>query len=733
MKPECPKPTIPMTIIEQSAIRTCSWKRMTQSIKSSLSVRRLLAVGALFCAANVPAAVLTWDAGNTNNGGTIDSASGSWDVNHLTTNFTASTSSTTTNDASLSAGGIDWFQVNVPANALAATNTLLYATNLPVNVWFSVNQPPTTNGAGDTLLMAGVTGGVSVLTTNLASAPTNIVQGGTYYIGIDNSANNVAVGYALKVDLSLINAVTITSHLLNWNTGSGNVPWTQTGTTTPLNGATFNGPDASAGTYQMAVDNGQVSATNLTINASGYTFAGSPIDLRNASTTTPIFFIADGKSVIISNNLTGNNAASEIRLGGNGAPATVSLFGTVTGYQPIFTSTNGSVFYLGGSGNSSSGTTHINADVRMTNGVFASNGAFVVGRQRPGQTQPLNATGSFTLDGTAVFNQNQDYLSLGRDSVWNSTLIVQGNATLNVQTTAAINNPGIGIPRPGSSAANNQSRMNVYGGTVNMGAPSLAAQPIQLANGGSAAGEFAGLTQTGGVINAWGGIQIGGSGTYNGGSAMVTNSGGFLYLGSLGGSAIRYGAGIPPTVNVSLSGGTVGALQSWISSVPMTLATLNGNITFQCADNNNNPFNISLSGALTGPGGFYKSGGGLLTLTGTNNYAGVTVVSNGTLVISTINSPTNGDLILDGSLAAAGLPIVSNLVASAGQSWTMTNLTFAAGTPTAAFQFGGLVPSATVAPMQAKGNVTFTVTPNFTVDGSAIVSGTYPLIHYTGT
>jgi autotransporter-associated beta strand protein len=37
-----------------------------------------------------------------------------------------------------------------------------------------------------------------------------------------------------------------------------------------------------------------------------------------------------------------------------------------------------------------------------------------------------------------------------------------------------------------------------------------------------------------------------------------------------------------------------------------------------------------------------------------------------------------------------------------------------------------------VAPIQANGNVTFTVTPNFAVDGTAIPSGTYPLIHYAG-
>ena len=315
-------------------------------------------------------------------------------------------------------------------------------------------------------------------------------------------------------------------------------------------------------------------------------------------------------------------------------------------------------------------------------------------------------------------------------------MIIQDSATVNYQTGARNNNVGFCLPRIGASLTNGQSWLKVLGGTLNMGPGSDAAsfpRDIRLADGGCRAGQIAVLTQSGGTINAWAGIQIGGSGTYDGGTAAVTNSGGFLYIGAYGGNGIRYGTGIPPTNNVSLSGGTVGALQSWISSVPMTLATLDGNITFQCADAGGTPFNIGLSGSLTGPGGFNKSGGGALTLTGPNNYAGITVVSDGTLVVSTANLPKSGDVIVDGSLAASGFPIVTNLVANTGQGWTMTNLTFAAGTPTMAFNYGNNPLSTTVAPVQAKGDLAFTVTPSIDVFGAAIPVGTYPLIKYTGT
>ncbi len=96
--------------------------------------------------------------------------------------------------------GISWLLVNVPTNAIAATNTLVFATNLPVNVWFSTNVPPGITQTNDFELLTNSAGGFSVLTTN--STPTNIIPGGTYYLGVQNT-NNLAVTYALEVNFLL--------------------------------------------------------------------------------------------------------------------------------------------------------------------------------------------------------------------------------------------------------------------------------------------------------------------------------------------------------------------------------------------------------------------------------------------------------------------------------------------------------------------------------------------------
>jgi subtilisin-like proprotein convertase family protein len=98
------------------------------------------------------------------------------------------------------AGGINWLAVSVPTNAVAATNILLYATNLPVNVWFSTNTPPTITNSSDYELLVNLTNGVSALATN--SSPAKIVPGKTYFLGVQNT-NGVAVTYGIQVNFLL--------------------------------------------------------------------------------------------------------------------------------------------------------------------------------------------------------------------------------------------------------------------------------------------------------------------------------------------------------------------------------------------------------------------------------------------------------------------------------------------------------------------------------------------------
>jgi hypothetical protein len=93
---------------------------------------------------------------------------------------------------------ISWYAVVVPPNAIFATNTLISAT-LPVNLWYGTKLPPSTEDE----LLANVTNGISVLTTNLATAPTNLVPGSIYYLGVQNT-NSTAATFAVQVDFFLL-------------------------------------------------------------------------------------------------------------------------------------------------------------------------------------------------------------------------------------------------------------------------------------------------------------------------------------------------------------------------------------------------------------------------------------------------------------------------------------------------------------------------------------------------
>jgi subtilisin-like proprotein convertase family protein/sugar lactone lactonase YvrE len=95
---------------------------------------------------------------------------------------------------------INWLTINVPTNAIWASNILSTATG-PLNVWFNSSQ--TTNGGS--VLISSATSGISVLGTNTATAPTNIVPGGTYYIGLENRGG-ATVTYNFQVNFALAQA-----------------------------------------------------------------------------------------------------------------------------------------------------------------------------------------------------------------------------------------------------------------------------------------------------------------------------------------------------------------------------------------------------------------------------------------------------------------------------------------------------------------------------------------------
>lgn len=504
---------------------------------------------------------------------------------------------------------------------------------------------------------------------------------------------------------------------VNWNNGTANVSWTQLSTTAGTNNAVFTG--ATGANYVVNLDQGgTMNVSNLLINSSGYTFIGGGLYLQNNG----VIWVADGQLVTFSNTFVGQNNAKSWFVG-NGA--TFYEYGNEGGDQlKYLTPTNGpgGVFVIGGT--NSAGVDIINATVVVTNGglINGGGGGFFIGDV---QTVGLNGgpstnytTGHLIINGGTV-NASAGGIRGSRMANGHGVItLIDGSLILaSSQSACIVGNFGGGSPQTGT--------YEVFGGQFTLGT----GDPLLFFGAAPNNNETAILYQTNGLIRAAGGIAFGFSSgaAPTGTSAMLTNSGGFLYVGANG---IALSGDNANTNIISLSGGTVGALANWSSSMPMILDGRAGNITFQSADDSGIPFNISLSGALTGPGGLYKTGAGTLTLSGTNNYAGSTVVSNGVLAIITGSIiKTNGAVTLDGS---AGNPWLAITNSNPGQKWQTGPFTFAAGSPTIDFEFGSQTPSGSTAPVQVGGNLNFAVTPTLVVGGSAIPLGTFPLMTYSG-
>jgi hypothetical protein len=175
-------------------------------------------------------------------------------------------------------------------------------------------------------------------------------------------------------------------------------------------------------------------------------------------------------------------------------------------------------------------------------------------------------------------------------------------------------------------------------------------------------------------------------GTNNG---TLTMTGGTLYLGSGGlvatSAAAVASASMASNYAISMNGGTVGAKATWSSAANMTLAS-GTPITFKTADANNNSFDIALSGSLSGAGGFTKTGGGKLSVTGTNSYSGATAVNQGTLLVDS-NLSGSGVTVAAGAALTGGGTIspallVNGMLSPGDGVGTMTEggaLTFGSG------------------------------------------------------
>ncbi|MDB6027368.1 MAG: Autotransporter-associated beta strand repeat protein [Verrucomicrobiales bacterium] len=463
------------------------------------------------------------------------------------------------------------------------------------------------------------------------------------------------------------------------------------------------------GSYSINLD-GPVSAATVAFKTNGYTLTGSTL-------TFTTLVLSNGVTAVINCPL--STAGGTISLGNGGASLTLGGGYASTSGNPTF-----------------KGANQTTCSLNITNGNYTENGTFTgdnitINQSGGGLAFSVfnigrNGPATYNLSGGSIRNTAVGGLSISRGFA----------AVMNVSGNGLIGSLG-NIPIAGITAGDNGT-LNVSGGTINVGTgtngtPGVSSALVSnitmlalSAVGTYTAASKAILNISGGTVTAKG-ILVGSSvASYvNNPACQINMTGGLLYLDA-NGIAIANGVTGLNTLAVNLSGGTIAATANWTASVPMNLTATNGDLNVRAADVNGVAHNITFASGLSGPGGLIKTGGGILTLSGANSYAGTTTVSNGQLTVSTAAATSIGPVRLNSGT------ILSTVLAAKGQSWINAGVVVTNGV-TLDFNFGGFQLSPSVSAMRVNGDLTLDSSDNFTIEGSALLVGTYPLITCTGT
>ncbi|MEI6197666.1 MAG: autotransporter-associated beta strand repeat-containing protein, partial [Verrucomicrobiota bacterium] len=415
----------------------------------------------------------------------------------------------------------------------------------------------------------------------------------------------------------------------------------------------------------------------------------------------------------------------------------------------------------------------------MSDGQFSVSNTFNVSVQQTNILSYIKANNTVNLELTNswVTNAVPDQFGL---AVWNNTVTAANITTLGADTDWAgiqVKNPGglvtingtgtlgietVGVDLSGASqnltlncpvSLNALTTWNIASGrtvTVNAsiggvgvltksGLGTLALASPNTYSGGTTISSSAGATNALLVANSQalgtGTVTIGGSGGTDG--SCLRLAGGITFTNTLATWNSRT-VGSPNILNVSgnntLSSDIVvggSDSQSTLQSDSGTLIMLGDigskQLTLQGAGNG------ELRGVVgSGTWSLVKSGSGMWTLSGDNPYTSATTISGGKLVGAVVGSCSNSAVTVNNTAGCTfGVAITDNT-----KQWTCDGLTFAGANAKLDFNFGySVVPSASLAPLQVNGNVTFTGTPGVTIEAGAIPTGpgTYLLLTWTGT
>jgi autotransporter-associated beta strand protein len=357
------------------------------------------------------------------------------------------------------------------------------------------------------------------------------------------------------------------------------------------NGWAFIGLDGGTGIYNLADTSG-----------SGGTYTGMGMGSGSIAAGRLYVGLAGGGNGTLNVNTSATNSYEFIAVG-DGATGTLNLDnGTL--------STTGEMWFgQGGAGN---------ATVNQSGGTISSSNWLAIGRDF--------STGVYNLSGGTLAHTGANHTIIGS---------LSGKGTLNQSggSFTEVNDLRLGENGGGQGTYNHTGGTATVNGWTVVGWTGSGTGTLNVGGGAGTA------TFSSGYVEVGGGAGGSGNGTVN----LLTNGVIASRIISRNGGAI--------SAQVNFNGGTFRATESNGEFLPGFNST-NTEVQAGGLIVDTNGFNIATSVGLDGAGGLTKTGAGTLTLNGISTYTGMTVISQGTLVLGP-GASLNPSSIVDVAASAA--------------------------------------------------------------------------------